>query len=160
MYGVIVRANIIEAVRKILLLIKHLRLEEMLDDECPKGEGNMRPRLAYDQLNEHLSVGAGSNLLGKETSLRATNGTDEASNNRAGKEEAAAEQDWVGQSAHAGLMANDDAELFLKHWKAIEALWQVSDGVRCRLPLGSTSSRSANASCVLMCSTSPLSPKL
>jgi hypothetical protein len=139
MYGVIVRANIIVAVRKILFLIKHLRLEEMLDDEGPKAEGDMCPRLAFDEVNEILSGGVGSNLLAKDTSLRVMNGTGEASNNRAGTEEAAAENDWVGQSARAGLMANDDAKLFLKHWKAINALWQVSDGVRCRLPLGSTS---------------------
>jgi hypothetical protein len=148
MYGVIVRANIIVAVRKILLLIKHLRLEEMLDDEGPKAEGDMRPRLAYDEVNEILSVGVGSNLPSKDTCLGATNGTGEASNNRSGKEEAAAEKDWVGQSARAGLMANDDAKLFLKHWKAIKALWQVSGGLRCRLPLGSTASRNANALCI------------
>jgi len=126
MYGVIVRANIIVAVRKILLLVKHLQLEEMFAEEDKRRDNDLSPSAAYQELNEMLSISVGNSFAPKDSSPMDLRESREAAQDRAesGKEEAATEKDWVGQSARAGLMANDDAKLFLKHWKAIKALWQ------------------------------------
>jgi hypothetical protein len=110
MYGVVIRSNVIVAVRKLCAHLRSLGLEDALASEPAPEDGDGRtPKEAYDELIAHLV----DNTAGSEESLQ--NG-DTNSN----------PQDWVGQSPRAGLNANNDAKQFLQHVSAIRILWQVS----------------------------------
>ena len=108
MYGVVVRSNIITAMRKLCTLLRTLQLEEQLAAE-PRAENdngtNMTPKQAYDLIVAHLIDGTGK----VEDLPPAPVG----------------EKDWVGSSARAGLGANTDAQQFLQLWRPIKTLWEV-----------------------------------
>ncbi len=112
MYGVIVRSNIITAVRKLCQLTRQLNLVSSLDEESAEATAadysdisGMTPREAYDQIVSHLVDYTADDIPPEQ-----------------------AEQDWVGDSHRAGIQANKDARQFLQHVEAIRVLWQVSDG--------------------------------
>ena len=110
MYGVVIRSNIIVAIKKLCSHLRSLGLEDALAAEPAHVDGEMTPKEAYDQLIAYL---VDNTALGKEES--AQNG-DVNLNTR----------DWVKQSPRAGLAANNDAKQFLQHADAIRILWQVS----------------------------------
>jgi len=110
MYGVVIRANIIVAVRKLCLLLRTLGLEEALQLESEQSDNSIRE--AYDRLMTHVVSMTSSN-----------NGPQDAKENGMNGEEV--EKDWVGQSPRAGLAANSDAKLFLRHADAIRVLWRA-----------------------------------
>mmetsp|Transcript_61441 Transcript_61441/g.181588 ORF Transcript_61441/g.181588 Transcript_61441/m.181588 type:complete len:423 (-) Transcript_61441:322-1590(-) len=112
MYGVVVRSNIIVALRKLCSHLRNLGLEQALDaesaesgsavenaEEDPSGAS---PRQAYDELIAHLV---------DNTAPPAQDANGDV-------------KDWVGQSPRAGLAANNDAKQFLQHVEAIRVLWQ------------------------------------
>ncbi len=114
MYGVVVRSNIITAVRKLCRLTRELGLEKSLDEESAQSSAadfedmsGMTPREAFDEIMAHL-VEFSANEPFPDIS------------------KAQAEQDWVGDSKRAGIQANKDARQFLQHVEAIRVLWQVS----------------------------------
>jgi G-protein alpha subunit len=121
MYGVVVRSNVITAMRKLCTLLRTLNLEEQLAAE-PKAERdngtNMTPKQAYDLIVAHLIDGTGQPEDLKDLIVAPSSG-------------AAAEKDWVGSSARAGLGANTDAQQFLQVWRLIKTLWEVSCCCRC-----------------------------
>lgn len=106
MYGVVIRHNIIVAMRKLCVHLKNLGLEDALSQEpAPENGGSsMTPKEAYDKLVAHLVECSAS-----EESLPSVD-----------------KNDWVGQSPRAGLAANNDAKQFLQHVDAIRTVWQVS----------------------------------
>ena len=105
MYGVVVRSNVVTAVRKLCQLLRSLDVEAQLAGESAADpEDTMSPKEAYDLLRAHLIDGNGPPL-------------EEAPNGGA---------DWVGHSARAGLGPNNDAKLFLQLWRPIKILWDVS----------------------------------
>jgi len=113
MYGVIVRSNIVIAIRKLCLLTRQLGYEMKLDEESAAATAadlsdvsGMTPREAYDQIIAYL------------VDNTATDPLPEISREQA-------ERDWVGRSTRAGLRANLDAQQFLQHVEAIRVLWQV-----------------------------------
>ena len=110
MYGVVVRSNIITAMRKLCTLLKTLELEDQLATE-PMAENhngtNMTPKQAYDLIVAHLIEGTGTPDQLKQW------------------EAAPDVKDWVGSSARAGLAANTDAQQFLQLWRPIKTLWEV-----------------------------------
>jgi len=111
MYGVIVRSNIITAMRKLCAHLRGLGLEEQLAQEGPpennandESSSGMTPKEAFDLLIAHLVDNtANPNDLPKP----------DMSN------------DWVGENARAGLNANNDMRMFLALWKPIKTLWEV-----------------------------------
>ena len=109
MYGVVIRSNIIVAIRKLCTHLRNLGLEEALQQEPAQdgddGKGAMTPTDAFNELLAHL--------VDNTASMPEENG--DANNSR----------DWVGQSPRAGLAANNDAKQFLQHVNAIRILWQV-----------------------------------
>jgi hypothetical protein len=106
MYGVVVRSNVITAMRKLCQLLRNLELQGQLGGEpASDPEDNMTPNQAFDHLCAHLVDGTAAPLTEK-----ATNGAD----------------DWVGHSARAGLGPNNDAQQFLQLWKPMRVLWKVS----------------------------------
>jgi hypothetical protein len=107
MYGVIVRSNIITALRKLCAHLRSLELEAQLAEEAAPAGTDMTPKAAYDLIMLHLF---------------------ESDSDAASLPKPAAE-DWVGESARAGLGANNDAKLFLALWKPIKILWEVSNGL-------------------------------
>ncbi len=114
MYGVVVRSNVITAVRKICLLTRRMGHEQLLDEEsaeataCDRDDASgMTVREAYDQIVAHLVDNTAAKPLPPIPREQA-------------------EQDWVGKSIWAGIQANDNAQLFLQHVEAIRVLWQVS----------------------------------
>ncbi len=117
MYGVVVRSNIITAIRKLCRLTRDLDLVASLDEESAAATAadysdisGMTPREAYDQIVSHL------------VDFTATEPFPDIPAEQA-------EQDWVGESNRAGTQANKDARQFLQHVEAIRVLWQVSMGV-------------------------------
>lgn len=113
MYGVIVRSNIITAMRKLCILIRQLNYVQKLDDESAAATAadysdcsGMTAREAYDQIIAYL-VDNTSNQPFPDIP----------------KDQA--EQDWVGESRRAGVQSNKDARKFLQHVEAIRVLWQV-----------------------------------
>jgi hypothetical protein len=103
MYGVIVRQNVITAMRKLCPLLRSLNLETQLANEEKPANAELSPKEAYDLIMSHLVENTGdASTLPKPTS-----------------------EDWVGESARAGLSANNDAKLFLGLWKHIKTLWEV-----------------------------------
>lgn len=110
MYGVVVRSNVITAMRKLCSHLKSLGLEDKLSQE-PKPEedehsSGMTPKEAYDLLIAHLV-----NYTANPNDLDSPNGD--------------SKDDWVGTSARAGLGANNDAKQFLQLWRPIKTLWEV-----------------------------------
>jgi GTPase SAR1 family protein len=112
MYGVIVRSNILTAVRKLCMLTRQMGHERLIDEESTKATAQNREdvcgmtvREAYDQLMSHL---VDNNALTPFPDIP----------------QEQAEQDWVGKSVWAGVQANNNARLFLQHVEAIRVLWQ------------------------------------
>jgi len=112
MYGVVVRSNIITAVRKLCMLTRQLGFEKRLDEEsaaaCAVNREDicgMTVREAYDQIVSHL------------VDNTTTEPFPDISKEQSGK-------DWVGKSSLAGIQANVDARHFLQHVEAIRVLWQ------------------------------------
>lgn len=116
MYGVVIRSNVIVAIRKLCTHLRNLGLEGALSEEpAPEdGDSPQTPKEAYDELIAHLVDNSASV---SEESLQ--NGDANAN-----------PRDWVGQSPRAGLAANNDAKQFLHHVDAIRILWQVSYSFR------------------------------
>ena len=107
MYGVVVRSNVITAMRKLCQLLRNLELVEQLASEpAPESESSMTPKQAFDHLWSHL-------VDGTAPPLEAPNG---------------GADDWVGHSARAGLGPNNDAQQFLQLWKPMKVLWEVCLG--------------------------------
>jgi len=109
MYGVVIRSNVIVAMRKLCTHLRNLGLEEQLAEEpaaeAVDGVPNLSPKEAFDELISFLVDNTAS-----EPPTAATNGE--------------SAQDWVGHSPRAGLAANNDAKQFLQHVHAIRSLWQ------------------------------------
>jgi G-protein alpha subunit len=119
MYGVIVRSNIITAMKKLCQLLRSSGLEEQLAAE-PKIDGNdngLSPKEAYDIIVAHL--------------VDCTAPTEDL------EMPASAEKDWVGYSARAKPGPNQDAKLFLKFHKEMKTLWEVriAEARMCNLTL-------------------------
>lgn len=115
MYGVIVRSNVITAMKKLCTHLRLLGLEGQLAQEQPQDNNDgtasgLTPKQAYDVLVAHLVDNTGN-----PADLKVPNGEI---------------RDWVGESARAGLSANNDARLFLALWKPIKTLWEVSVSAR------------------------------
>ena len=122
MYGVVVRSNIVVAVRKLCSHLRNLGLEEELDRESRENEAledgdhsAMTCRQAYDELMAYLvdNTATASEMEGVGVNGGSGGG-------------GAGGKDWVGQSPRAGLAANNDAKQFLAHHESIRILWQVS----------------------------------
>lgn len=114
MYGVIVRSNIVTAIRKLCLLARQLGYERQLDEESAAATAadlsdvsGMTPREAYDQIVAYLVDNTATEPFPEIPPEQA-------------------EKDWVGRSMRAGIQANRDAMQFLQHVEAIRVLWQVS----------------------------------
>eukprot|EP00549_Striatella_unipunctata_P011439 CAMPEP_0118687920 /NCGR_PEP_ID=MMETSP0800-20121206/8643_1 /TAXON_ID=210618 ORGANISM="Striatella unipunctata, Strain CCMP2910" /NCGR_SAMPLE_ID=MMETSP0800 /ASSEMBLY_ACC=CAM_ASM_000638 /LENGTH=411 /DNA_ID=CAMNT_0006585143 /DNA_START=166 /DNA_END=1401 /DNA_ORIENTATION=+ len=112
MYGVVVRANIVTAIRQLCRHLRNLGLEDALDKESEgmmngeEGPPAASPKTSYDQIMAHIVE-----LTASQPAPELSNGDTK-------------EEDWVGQSPRAGLNANNDAKLFLQHYNAIRTLWQ------------------------------------
>jgi hypothetical protein len=107
MYGVVVRSNVVTAVRKLCQLLRRVGVEDRLALEMAADpEDKMTPIEAYELLRAHLIEGNGPAFEEHVTNGDAT--------------------DWVGNSARAGLGPNNDARLFLQLWRPIKVLWEVS----------------------------------
>jgi len=104
MYGVVVRSNVITAMRKLCTLLRNLGLEDQLAQETAENGGDVSPKQAYDIIMAHLIDGTASPEDLPEPDLS---------------------KDWVGQSPRAGLGANNDAKQFMQLWKYIKILWEV-----------------------------------
>jgi len=111
MYGVVIRSNVITAVRKLCGLLRSLELEGQLSEEPAPELGGITPKAAYDVLVAHLIDNTGN-----PDDLDVPNGDS---------------YDWVGSVARAGLGANNDAKQFLQLAKVIKILWEVRNNVRC-----------------------------
>lgn len=114
MYGVLVRSNVITAMRKLCGHLRGLQLQEQLaadsanqdEDSGENGGGNrMTPTEAFDLVCAHLIDNTGDPA-----------DLDPPPNGK----------DWVGHIPRAGLNPNNDANLFLQLWKPIKVLWEVS----------------------------------
>lgn len=117
MYGVVVRSNIVTAVRKLCLLARELGYERRLDEESAAATAadlndvsGMTPREAYDQIVAYLVDNTATEPFPEIPPEQA-------------------EKDWVGKSTRAGIQANRDAQQFLQHVEAIRVLWQVRESV-------------------------------
>ena len=111
MYGVVIRSNVITAIRKLCSHLRSLGLEGQLAQEPKPEDSDLTPKAAYDLIVTHVvdnTASASDQLIPPE--------------NADGK-------DWVGQSPRAGLGANNDAKQFLQLWRAIKTLWEVSDAL-------------------------------
>lgn len=111
MYGVVIRSNVITAMRKLCTHLRSLGLEDQLAGEEAQENNDstasgLTPKQAYDLIMAHLVDYSGDPA---ELTLPENGDTG----------------DWVGESARAGLSANNDAKLFLQLWKPIKTLWEV-----------------------------------
>ena len=109
MFGVVVRSNVITAIRRLCTHLRNLGLEEALEEESKEVEAGgkndpcgLSPRGAYDEVIANL-----------------------IDDNATETETVPIEGDWVGNSARAGLSANNDAKQFLNHVDAIRVLWHT-----------------------------------
>jgi G-protein alpha subunit len=115
MYGVVVRSNIITAMRKLCTLLRNLNLEDQLSSEVGAAEngggqsGCMTPKMAYDVIVAHLIEGTASSDDLPEPNM---------------------DKDWVGISPRAGPGANNDAKIFLQLCPYIKTLWEVREEKR------------------------------
>lgn len=112
MYGMIVRSNIVTAVRRLCMLTRQMGFEEKLDEESKAAVDQskddhcgMTVSEAYDQLVAYI------------VDHTATEPFPPIS-----KEQA--EQDWVGKSSWVGAQQNENSMLFLQHVEAMRVLWQ------------------------------------
>eukprot|EP00567_Pseudictyota_dubia_P006458 CAMPEP_0197441268 /NCGR_PEP_ID=MMETSP1175-20131217/7577_1 /TAXON_ID=1003142 /ORGANISM="Triceratium dubium, Strain CCMP147" /LENGTH=415 /DNA_ID=CAMNT_0042971515 /DNA_START=317 /DNA_END=1564 /DNA_ORIENTATION=- len=105
MYGVVVRSNIVVAVRKLCSHLRNLGLEHSLDAETAENpdHSGVTFRAAYDELVAHL--------IDSTAPPAAQDSNGDA-------------KDWVGKSPRAGFAANKHAQQFLQHAEAIRVLWQ------------------------------------
>jgi hypothetical protein len=136
MYGVVVRSNVITAMRKLCSHLRSLGLEDQLSQD-PKLEDDdyssgMTPKEAYDLLIAHLV-----DYTANPNDLETPNGD---------------VKDWVGTSARAGLGANNDAKQFLQLWRPIRTLWEVrnkqtSQQQKARSPMGPCCFRTVLVGC-------------
>jgi hypothetical protein len=122
MYGVIVRSNIVTAVRKVCQLTRDIGLESKLDEESAATTAadlsdasgtRMTPREAFDQIVAYMVDKTATEPFPRPIPKEHD------------------ERDWVGKSPLAGVEENENAELFLQHVEAIRVLWQVSFGLVC-----------------------------
>jgi len=133
MYGVVIRSNIITAMRKLCGLLRTLEMEGQLSEDPAPEEGGLTPKGAYDLIVAHLIDNTGN-----PDDLEVPNGDS---------------KDWVGNVARAGLGANNDAKQFLQMWKPIKVLWEVSVIVAY---CGADRVRSASADVLYACGALPL----
>lgn len=108
MYGVIVRSNIVTAMRKLCQLLRSSGMEQQLSQEPKASNDNgtgMTPKQAYDAIVAHLVDGTAET---EDLEMPASS-----------------EKDWVGYSARAKPGPNQEAKLFLKFWKELKTLWEV-----------------------------------
>jgi len=103
MYGVVIRSNVITAMRKLCGLLRALEMEGQLAEDPAPEDGGMTPKGAYELIVAHLIDNTGN-----PDDLETPNGDS---------------KDWVGNVARAGLGANNDAKQFLQLWKPIKVLW-------------------------------------
>jgi len=122
MYGTVVRANIIVAVRKLISHLRHLGLETELDTEDKASKDSfenadlmdssgMLPREAYDILVEHLVDMSASAAL---VALAKNDDPDMPQDSQ---------KDWVGCSQRAGKTVCNDAKLFHRFVTPIRTIW-------------------------------------
>lgn len=107
MYGVVVRSNIITAMRRLCSHLGTLGLEDQLSREAdPESEGgdSMSVRDAYDLLVKYV--------VDQEGSVEDLELPEQE------------QEDWVGKSPRAGLGPNNDCQLFLRLWKPIKIMWE------------------------------------
>jgi hypothetical protein len=106
MYGVVVRSNIITAMKKLCQLLRMLEMENQLAAEPPSDqEDKLTPKQAFDNLVAHLVENTALPL-----EELPNGGTD----------------DWAGHSPRAGHGPNNDAKQFLQLWRQMKVLWEVS----------------------------------
>lgn len=103
-YGVVVRSNIVVAIRKLSVLLGKLGLEDQLRDE-KASEGQIDPFSAYEEVKASVVQGRVS------PEAPVANGVNGAS-------------DWIGVCQAAGITANEEQKIFLAHKDAINVLWQ------------------------------------
>lgn len=103
MYGVVVRSNVIIAMRKLITHMQTLELEDKLSEEQAEGD-QMSCKRAFDLLIKFIIEGDCSY---DDPELMLPD-----------------EGDWVGKSKKAGIGPNNDAKLFLRIWKAIKIVWE------------------------------------
>lgn len=106
MYGVVIRSNIITAMRKLCGLLRTLELEEALgaDAAAEMDDGSsITPKDAFELIVGHIVDGTAN-----PDDLPPANG----------------QQDWAGHSARAGLGANNDSKQFMQLWRQIKVLWE------------------------------------
>lgn len=108
MYGVVIRSNVITAMRKLCSHLRSLGLEDQLAQEPKPDDSDYTPKAAYDQIVAYVVDNTASSA---DLPIPPEN---------------ADGKDWVGQSPRAGLGANNDAKQFLQLWRAIKTLWEVS----------------------------------
>jgi hypothetical protein len=107
MYGVVIRSNVITAMRKLCTLLRTLHLEEQLSNEAAAENGGgtgLTPKQAYDFIVSHLIDGTANAEDLPEPNM---------------------DRDWVGISPRAGQGANQDAKMFLQLSPYIRTLWEV-----------------------------------
>jgi len=109
-FGVIVRSNIIVAIKKLAILLEKLGYEERLKMEEAGADG-LSAWDAYQDVKAYLVEGRD----GMPESAPAQDGLSNGANGV---------KDWVGHCQRAGLTANEDAKLFMAHTKSINTLWQ------------------------------------
>jgi hypothetical protein len=104
MYGVVMRSNVITAMRKLCGLLRTLELEDTLGAE-PATDIGKTPKECYDVIVANLiDYTADPEQLPPPENF---------------------DQDWVGESARAGFAANSDAKIFMQLIKEIKCLWEV-----------------------------------
>ena len=120
MYGTVVRANIIVAVRKLVSHLRNLGLEEELDLEDKAiresdmiDSEEMLPREAYDTLINYLVDMSPSSAVAALTNIDNAETPQDA------------QKDWVGLSQRAGKGVCNDARLFHKLVTPIRTIWNV-----------------------------------
>ncbi|GAX18571.1 guanine nucleotide-binding protein G(o) subunit alpha [Fistulifera solaris] len=106
MYGVVIRSNVITAMRKLCSHLRSLGLEGQLAREPKPDDSDLTPKAAYDLLVAHIVDNTASSA---DLPIPPEN---------------ADGRDWVGQSPRAGLGANNDAKQFLQLWRAMKTLWE------------------------------------
>lgn len=104
MYGVAARSNITVAIRKLIVHLRSLGLEQELEKESQNEHTGLTPRQAYDELIAYLVDNTAMSAQDEKDPL---------------------EGDWVGYSARAGVGANADAKLFLQHHESMKIIWEV-----------------------------------
>jgi len=135
-FGVIVRSNIIVAIKKLAILLEKLGYEERLKMEEAGADG-LSAWDAYQDVKAYLVEGRD----GMPESAPAQDGLSNGANGV---------KDWVGHCQRAGLTANEDAKLFMAHTKSINTLWQVRKALGYPLSIRSFN-RSLTCSYLLQC---------